>query len=126
MASIVGVMKVFDGTEDVGGTNTVTKGLSTTAMIPLNAGGTFSVFIDAASSGTIALTVECVVYYKDTIASAVEPDGMSDIATIADGSVHCASFAPPVVPYMAIKVTGTGANDATTKATIWLCQWETL
>ena len=120
MSRIIGCWKVFDGTEDVGSTNAVIKGLSTLAMIPIMAGHTFSLFADASSTGTIALKVECFTHFSDTIASAVEPEGMADILTIADGSLHHDSFNPPVTQWMAIKVTGTGANDAATRVVIHL------
>jgi hypothetical protein len=126
MASIIGITKIFDGTENVGAVLSVSKGLSTTAMIPLNAADTYALFMDASSTGVIALTVECITNYKDDITTAVEPDGMSDIATIADGNVHHAALDPPAAPYMAVKITGTGANDAATRITAWLISWESM
>lgn len=126
MASIIGVTKIFDGTEDVGAVASVSKGLSTTEMIPLNAADTYALFMDASSTGVIALTVECITNYKDSITTAIEPDGMADIATLSDGSVHHAAFDPPAAPYMAVKVTGTGANDAATRLIAWLVCWESM
>ena len=128
----VGTLVVFDGTEDVGSTNTVSNGIYTNdaagtraqAMIPLFKPNIFAVFAQATSGGTVTLAVECITNYVDTIADAVEPEGMANIIDLDDEDLHHIGFAPPVTPFMGIKVTGSGSNDATTVVKIVLCYWE--
>ena len=132
---ITGCWKIFGGTTNVGLTNTSTKGIYDTAnsgdgsfvphMIRMDAPGHFAVFVQAASSGTIAVSVKCVTNHEDVIANAVVPDGMPDIIDLSDNTMHHIGFAPPVTPFMAIRVTGTGANDTSTRVKLWLVEWET-
>ena len=132
MGSIIGTFTVFDGTEGVGGTNTVSNGIYTTnakgeraqAMIRFDRPGFFAVFAQATSSGTVALSVECITNFTDSLSTAIEPEGMSNIIDLSNETLHHVGFAPPVTPFMGIKVTGTGANDATTVVKIVLVFWE--
>jgi len=132
MGNIIGSYTVFDGTEDVGSTNTVSNGIYTTdakgeraqAMIRLDRPGIFSIFAQATSDGTTALSVECITNFVDSLTTAVEPEGMSNIIDLDDEDLHHIGFAPPVTPFMGIKVTGTGSNHASTKVKIVLAFWE--
>lgn len=132
MGSVIGTFTVFDGTEDVGSTNTVSNGIYTTnakgewaqAMIRFDKPGIFAIFAQATSSGTVTLAVECITNYVDSISAAVEPNGMANIIDLSDETLHHIGFAPPVAPFMGIKVTGSGSNHATTVVKIVLCYWE--
>ncbi len=132
MGSIIGTFTVFDGTEDVGSTNTVSNGIYTTnakgeraqAMIRFDRPGNFSIFALATSSGTVTLEVVCIANFVDSLSTAVVPEGMADIINLSDETLHHVGFAPPVTPFMGIKVTGSGSNDATTKVKIVLVFWE--
>uniref|UniRef100_A0A6H2A551 Uncharacterized protein n=1 Tax=viral metagenome TaxID=1070528 RepID=A0A6H2A551_9ZZZZ len=132
MGNIVGTFTVFDGTEAVGGTNTVSNGIYTTdakgefakSMVRLDRPGTFAIFAQATSNGTTTLQVQCITNFTDSLSTAVVPEGMSDIINLDDEDVHHVGFAPPVTPFMGIKVTGSGSNDATTVVKIVLVFWE--
>jgi hypothetical protein len=132
MGSVIGTFTVFDGTEDVGTTNTVSNGIYTTdakgeraqAMIRFDKPGVFAIFAQATSSGTVTLAVECITNYVDSLSTAVEPENMANIIDLSDETLHHIGFAPPVGPFMGIKVTGSGSNDATTVVKIVLVFWE--
>jgi hypothetical protein len=132
MGSVIGTFTVFDGTEDVGSTNTVSNGIYTTdaagtraqAMIRFDKPGVFAIFAQATSSGTVTLAVECITNYVDSLSTAVEPENMANIIDLSDNTLHHIGFAPPVTLFMGIKVTGSGSNDATTVVKIVLVYWE--
>jgi len=130
--SIVGTFTVFDGTEDVGTTNTVSNGIYATDadgtfgqhMVRFDAPGQFAIFAQATSDGTVTLQVQCIANFTDSLSTAVVPEGMSDIINLDDETLHHVGFAPPVTPFMGFKVTGSGSNDATTVVKIVLVFWE--
>ena len=132
MGNIVGTFTVFDGTEDVGTTNTVSNGIYTTDadggfgqhMIKLDRAGTFSIFAQASSAGTVTLQVQCIANFTDSLSTAVVPEGMSDIINLSDTNLHCVGFMPPVTPFLGIKVTGSGSNSASNTVKIVLNFWE--
>lgn len=117
----IGVIKVFDGTEDVGSTNSVHQGRGTTKMIELNACDVLAFFYTTtnAGAGDCTLKVETMTYYKDDISNAVQSSQVPDISIIAEETDHKA-LEIPLAPWVSFKVTGIGSNHANTKITLWL------
>ena len=87
----------------------------------LDYGKYFAISYIATSDGTVELKLEFeqswVLPAAEGVADAnwVEPESASDInAALADENWHHESISPVAMPFMRIKITGSGANHAST------------
>jgi len=92
------------------------------------AGENFSLKYKAASDGTVLLKIELevsdVLPTTEGAADATNyavPENFADIeSALADENLHIKNIAPPVAKYCRLKITGSGANDASTTLTATL------
>lgn len=118
----------------LGGATSIAIASTATAFsqsFPLERNCTYSWFIQFASPGTIAVTVELEQGFKrPTTEKAVDavnfciPDNKLTTnrlyASVTDALLHNVAYAPNATPVGRLKFTGTGANDAATTCTLAL------
>jgi len=99
-----------------------------TRSVLMGSGENFSLRYIATSDGTVLLKIELeisnVLPTTEGAADAVNyavPENFADIeSALADENLHYKNIAPPVAKYCRLKITGSGANDATTTLTATL------
>lgn len=98
--------------------------------IDLSHGETFAMIIDAASGGAVGLDID--IEQSDVLPATegsadgnyVTPEGVSTFLQFAAVGRKIKAYAPVVARYMRLKITGTGANAATTTVTAKLSMTE--
>ena len=81
---------------------------------------TFGFEYQFTSDGVIACTVEIEQGNTSPVtegasdANMVVPDSATALATAVNGNVHIVAYSPVVANFFRLKITGTGANDAST------------
>lgn len=120
--------KVFDS-ELLNGTATVDSlGPLAGNGIAIPAGAFFGLhIIGTPSSGTAAYTVSLLQSWDDTAANYVVPDAngvqgssASTAYQVSNNNAHVIGITPTPMPFLRIRVIGTGANPATTRLTAYL------
>jgi len=99
-----------------------------TRSVLMGSGENYALQYKATSDGTVLLKIELEVGLvppttegsADTTNYCV-PENFADIeSALADENLHQKNIAPPVSKYCRLKITGSGANDATTTLTATL------
>ena len=115
------IFKVFTA-EPVGTTTTVDTVYATTSLgLMVTEYEFFGLWVKLAGSGTKAVDIKILQSWDQTDADFVIPDAGGTVATgISDGNPHIYQLAPSPMPYLRIRATGTGSNDASTTITAYL------
>jgi len=90
-----------------------------TEIVTLDKHEGFTIFYQAASGGTISLDVVLQVSFDGS--TFADLTGVPKIhSTLAASTLNAKFLGVPMVPYIRIKITGTGSNAATTTIRHWL------
>lgn len=113
--------RVFNA-EAVASTNTVDS------IMPSNVNGLaiaeyayFGLWIQLSSSGTPSVNVQIIQSWDDTAANYVVPNTAGTIVTgLNDTNAHVYPINPTPLPYLRVRLVGTGSNPADVTATVYI------